>query len=252
MFVKGIALTALVASTPLALFATQDPNGSGRQPQSPAARSAAEQPERGEARPGHQELERARQQLEAARRDVRLLREQLDAALDRLDSHYRVERDRGCSPSRGRALLSHYRWLRDQGHEPRAGAVLAKVVDQVGDDVRRLNGAASDLMTDKDTAGKFDDVALALTRRMEQTSGGAAKLRYSYLDTVALACFLNGDVEKAVRVQRQAIASGGRSDDFRRRLRTYEAAQLALEQARDASELPAATMVASNDEEDEE
>ena len=40
-----------------------------------------------------------------------------------------------------------------------------------------------------------------------------------------------GELEQAIKLQRQAIAKGGRNDDFRRRLRTYEAAQNAVAEA---------------------
>ncbi|MCB9877882.1 MAG: hypothetical protein H6835_09800 [Planctomycetes bacterium] len=243
MFVKGLALTALVASTPLALFVTHD----AQQPQDPKPAAARPAERSADVDRINQDLRRARAELHAAREDVQRLRGQLDAALDRLEEHYQPERDRNCSPSRGRALMSHYQWLRGQGHEERAGTTLAKVVDQVGDDVGRQNSAAWELMTEKDSAGKFDEVALAIARRMDQRR---AHLNHNYLDTVALAYFLNGEVELACTLEQQAIEKGGRGDDFRRRLRTYEAARDALVAARRANERPAATMVAVSDDED--
>ncbi|MEZ6036072.1 MAG: hypothetical protein R3F29_01240 [Planctomycetota bacterium] len=246
MFVKGLALTALVATTPLALFVTHD----GQQPQDPkpAATRAADTARKAETDRINQDLRRARAELRAAREDVQTLRGQLDAALDRLEEHYQPERDRNCSPSRGRALMSHYQWLRGQGHQQRAETTLAKVVDQVGDDTGRQNSVAWELMTEKESAGKYDEVALAIARRMDQRR---AQLHYNHLDTVALAYFLSGEVELACQLEQQAIEKGGRGDDFRRRLRTYEAARTALAAAKASNQRPATTMVALNEEDDD-
>lgn len=253
MIVKGIALTALVATTPLAVFASQDPVRQGQQP----AAAASEQGSSGaELRRAQANVKRARAELESAQEELQRLRLQLDAALDRLDGQVEPQRERNCSPSRNRMLMSHYQWLRGQGHKDRAQVALGKVVEQVGDDTSRLNGVAWDLMTNKETAGQYDELALALTKRMEAVAASdqrhRGQLSYNCLDTAALAQFLNGHVERAIDLQKQAIAKGGRGDDFRRRLRTYEAAQTALVKATQGTPLPAATMVASNQEEDEE
>lgn len=260
MIVKGIALTALVASTPLALFATQDPlRAEAKQALQQEAEKNNAETRRLAAELKRQKLDvqRARNELRAAQKDLVTLRSQLNAALDRLDGTFAPQRERNCAPSRSRMLMSHYQWMRDQGHKQRADGVLAKVVKQVGDDAGRLNSTAWGLMTNKDTAGKFDDVALALTKRMAEVTATDKRRRgrvdYNHLDTAALANFLNGKVETAIKLQSEAIAKGGRSDDFRRRLRTYQAAQLALTKASKGVALPAATMVASaNEDEDEE
>ena len=245
MLIKGIALTALVASTPLAVFATQDP-----EPQRADRRSDAE----------HERLQntlkRVRAELKGAQREVELLRKQLSAALDRLDSQAEPERERSCSPSRSRMLMSHYQWMREQGHRDRARVAMEKIVKRVGEDANRLNSLARDLMTDKETADKFDELALALARRMQSLASGAQKHRrrisHVHLDTIAFAHFLNGNVARAVEIQRQAIAHGGSGDDYRRRLRTYEVARAAVDEARRSAVEPATTLVASSQDEDEE
>lgn len=258
MIIKGIALTALVASTPLALFATQDPlQAESKQAVEQKAEKNNAETRRLAAELKRQKLsvQRARTELQAAQKDLGTIRRQLGAALDRLDGTFEPKRERNCSPSRSRMLMSHYQWMRDQGHKQRADGVLAKVVKQVGDDTGRLNSTAWGLMTNKDTAGKFDEVALALTQRLAQVRTADKRRRgrvdYNHLDTAALANFLNGKVETAIKLQADAIAKGGKSDDFRRRLRTYQAAQVALVKASRGLMLPAATMVASNEEEEE-
>ena len=249
MLVKGIVLTALVASTPLAFVATQDPHPAPAGSETTAAGELAKakaEVQRLESltRKNAADLAGARRELEAARTDLDQLRRQLEQALDALDGHYEPQRDRNCSPSRSRALLTHYQWLRGNGHPQRAAKTLTKVVEQTGDDMNQLNRAAWELMTGKETAGKFDEVALAYVARM-QASGNTLDGRQ--LDTAALAHFLNGQIDQAVTLQQQAIEHGGRDEDFRRRLRTYEAAQAALVKAAAEARLPATTLVAGGD-----
>lgn len=252
MIVKGIALT-IVATTPLALFVNQDP----QQPRQPERIERPAESSKGDLLRAKTDLQRAQAELKAARRDLSALRGQLEAALDRLDQSVEPERERNCSPSRSRQLMSHYQWLRGQGHEQRADATVAKIVERVGDDAGRLNSTAWSLMTDKDTAGKFDELALAFAKRMEavaKSGNGRRRISYNYLDTAALAHFLNGNVEQAIKLQEQAIASGGSNDDFRRRLRTYQAARVAVAEATRGLAAPEATLIASakEDEDDEE
>jgi hypothetical protein len=243
MLVKALVFAIAVASTPVALVVTQDPRPA------PTAADPARQLEQRlqdadrQARQGAVDLAAARCELAAARQELATLRQQLEDSLDALDHTYEPQRERNCSPSRSRALMSHYQWLRGHGHAGRATDALAKIVDQIGDDAHRLNGAAWSLMTDDETSGKFDEVALAIADRMERSGGLEPRL----LDTVALARFLNGQIDRAVALQRQAIDDGARGDDFRRRLRTFEAAQAAMAKAAAQMAVPAATLVAAND-----
>lgn len=108
-------------------------------------------------------------------------------------------------------------------------------------------------MTNKSIAGKFDEVALALAQRMEALTAADKRRRridHNHIDTAALANFLNGNVEKAIALQKKAIAKNS-SSDFRRRLRTYEAARTALAKVQRGVALPAATMIAANNEDEE-
>ncbi|HEX6810459.1 MAG TPA: hypothetical protein VF384_02445 [Planctomycetota bacterium] len=246
MLAKGLVLTALVASTPLAIVATQDPHKAAAVSETTAASELAKaraEVQRLEemTRKNASDLAGARRELEAARGELGTLRQQLEQALDALDRNYEPQRDRSCSPSRSRSLMTHYQWLRTNGHPQRAQVTLAKVVGQAGDNMHQLNNTAWELMTGKETAGKFDEVALAYVARME-ASGHTLEPRH--LDTAALAHFLNGQIDRAVTLQQQAVENGGRDDDYRRRLRTYEAAQAALVKASAEAKVPATTMVA--------
>jgi tetratricopeptide (TPR) repeat protein len=242
MLVKGLVFTALVASTPIAFVATQDPRPNAPQPDASALQRLQEQ-QAAQAR----DLRSAQRELDAARSELQRLRTQLDRALDALDKNFQPERDRHCAPSRNRALMSHYQWLRDEGHAQRASGTLAKVVDQVGEDPNQRNSVAWDLMTDKATVGKFDDVALAIAQRMEK-----ANVREPHqLDTIALAYSLAGDFERAIELQKQAIDAGGHGDDFRRRLRTYEAARDAVARHKAPETGVGPALVAAHDDQDD-
>lgn len=248
MLLKGLVVTTLLASTPFALFATQDPQpapsaGTNVQSVEAAARAAAAAAQQ-QAQKASRDLANARAELDAARKDLAALRNQLEAALDALDRSFEPQRDRNCSPVRSRALMSHYQWLREQGHERRAATVVAKVVDEVGDDAHRLGSVARHLMTDEETAGKFDDVALAFAERLE---GRGEELDARQLDTVAMAHFLAGHVDRAVALQAQAMERGGRGEEMRQRLRTYRAAQAAIAKASTAASTTGAMVASTND-----
>lgn len=64
---------------------------------------------------------------------------------------------------------------------------------------------------------------------------------------MALAHFLNGKIDRAIELEQQAIAAGGNGDEYRRRLRTYEAAREALVKNQGASAAVGPRMVAAND-----
>ena len=83
-----------------------------------------------------------------------------------------------------------------------------------------MNSLAWNLMTDKETAGQYDRLAMAVAKRMQKRGS----LKHQYTDTVALANFLNGQVDEAIALQKRAVTKND-SDDYRRRLRTYEAAK---------------------------
>ena len=239
MFLKGLVITTLVASTPLALFVPQDPQPAPKKVDTTAPTTNDAAPAEARAKRSVNELDALRRELDAARSELQTVRHQLEGALDALDLTFEPQRDRNCSPSRSRALMSHYQWLRDQGHTERATTTVAKIVERLGDDANQLNSTAWHLMTDEESAGKFDQLALALAERMEQR---ADQLDARQLDTVAMARFLAGHVDRAVELQAQAIERGGNGDEFRRRLRTYRAAQVAIAKASTAPALVPGTV----------
>ena len=242
MLVKALVLTALVASTPVALVVTQDPRPAQDRSDGAALRNDAASQRAKQDAQSADELAAVRRELACARAELQTMRGQLEHALDALDTVHQPRREGNCSPSRARSLMSHYQWLRTNGHAERASRTLGTLAEQLGDDPERLHRVAADLMTDERTIGQFDELALALAQRIE-ASGHELDARQ--LDTVALAHFLTGDVARATELQRLAVERGSHNDDYRRRLRTYEAAAVALTKARSSPVQPeAATMVA--------
>lgn len=240
MFVKGLVITGLFASAPIALVSMQGPGSAAPVRVSAPLQSTGEMQQH---RQAQQDMARMRQELDAARADLQRLRQQLERALIALDRAVepQQQRERNCSPSRSRALLSHYQWLRDEGHQERAAGALARVVEQVGNDPHQRNQYAQSLMTEKEMAGKCDDVALAIVQKMVEAGAKDA----SHLDTAALAHFLNGQVARAVELQQRAVEAGGRHDEFRRRLLVYQAAQAQMASGRGTAPTSGETLVAA-------
>ena len=173
-------------------------------------------------------------QLAASQLRVADLERQLEECMDFIMAG--TERHSGCKPSR--RMMTHYMWLKNNGHGERAQGALDRVVAQVGSKNSSLNRAAWYLMTEKDTAGQYDELALALAERMQGNGG----MDHREMDTVALAKFLNGRTEEAIELQKKAIKKGGKSGDYCRRLRTYEAAlQHRIQDAAEVGADPATT-----------
>ena len=250
MLIKGIAVAVFAVSAPFAIVATQDPQPAAPKPAAGVKdlsevirQKQAEQAAAAAAK--NAELDAARAELAAMRQDLQKLTRQLDEALDALEQQFQPQpqRERNCSPSRSRALLTHYEWLKTRGHEQRAAATRDQVLAPYGNDLNQLHSAAWNLMTEKATAGKFDEVALAAVQRMQQHE---ANMNHQQLDTAALAYSLAGQFDRAAALQRLAIERGGDHDEYRRRLRTYEAAQGQLAKATEAA-APANALLAGKE-----
>jgi hypothetical protein len=224
MLVKTLAIGAIVASLPLCLIAARPDFAPAQTP--------------GESTPtlDHAALERLQRELREARAEAKELREELQECLDHLDLAVMPAREPNCTPSR--SLLFHYQWLDQRGHDERKKRVLDKISEQHHGRPERLDALARELMDDKETAGKFDRAALALTER----ALAAGSPRPRTLDTAALAHFLNGHVDDAVRLQREALGARD-EDEYRRRLRVYEAAQAAVGKS---AAVPSATIAAGD------
>lgn len=226
MFAKPVVLGVLLAASPLCfLAAVQDPNLR----QGAASLSEEIAALRGEVARLRAVAEDARARLEGAQSEVGEVRRQLEECLDLLQQSTEPERRHNCTPSR--ASLTYYQWLDRNGHGPRADAMLERAIAENGNEPRRLVSMASSLMREEETAGKFDRAALAVARRLLVDD---AKLDPRALDVIAMAHFLNGQVDEAVQFERRAVGANKNGED-RERLRLYEAALRSTAQRSDAA-----------------
>ena len=114
-------------------------------------------------------------------------------------------------------LLAHKLHDRDGATE-----VGKNMVRQIGHDPTWLNSFSWRLMTQPETHGRFDELALFAAERMTELPGWET---YHRLDTVALAKFENGLVEDAIRLQAKALDECAPSAKarYRARLERYRA-----------------------------
>jgi hypothetical protein len=99
---------------------------------------------------------------------------------------------------------------------------LAKYREEVEDFRGSANNDAWFLMTDLSSMGRYDAFALALMEEMAQRDGDA--LDPAYRDTLALAAFRRGQLERAAQLQRVALEQGRLGSGYDERLARYEAA----------------------------
>ena len=236
MLIKATMLGVFVASTPLYFIANQDPQDPGQDGEQTTVtvgelealqqRHAEEIQQLEEGLADEMEHLRGAHAVALSRADDATARaENLAAQLDECMGFLLEPRRRSNSCRPSVQVSKYYQWMRKNGHDERAGQALDQYVKQLGNNNSHLNSTVWHLMTDKRVAGQYDELALALAERMEEKGG----LDHRMLDTVALAKFLNGHIDEAITLQKKAMKHGGRSDDYRRRLRTYEAAKKAAE-----------------------
>lgn len=82
-----------------------------------------------------------------------------------------------------------------------ARAVGLYFVEKV-EDPGTLNDFAWSLLSDEDTAGKFNDLALTAAEKCQRLSGGGS---WMFTDTLALAKFENGHADDAVALEKRAL-----------------------------------------------
>ncbi|MCB9918217.1 MAG: hypothetical protein H6832_07420 [Planctomycetes bacterium] len=164
------------------------------------------------------EIERLQAALAVQEGENVEIRRQLNESLDMLEAQDTQERRHNCTPARN--SLVYFQWCDKNGHEERATRSLASWIERHGRNDRQVLEQAWSLMTSRETMREFDRAALRLAEHAvqddEEPSARAC-------DVLAMAKFFDGQVEEAVSLQQRAIASEDR-DDYRRRLRMYEAA----------------------------
>ncbi|MBK8978023.1 MAG: hypothetical protein IPM29_19125 [Planctomycetes bacterium] len=105
-----------------------------------------------------------------------------------------------------------------------AGSIGRELIAAIGPDAQALNSWAWALLTREPYTGHYAELALAAARAMQDDPDWRT---YWRVDTLALACFENGLVDEAIRLQREAVdgADPSAAVRYRERLERYEAAQ---------------------------
>ena len=122
------------------------------------------------------------------------------------------------------ALRSEFERLAAQGHHEDAKKPLYKVVELAKEDSMYLNNLAWVLLTEDEYGGRY----LGEATKISERSNELAEYKNWYaLDTLALARFLGGQTQEAVRLQRSALNLAGndpQAGEVRKALERYEAA----------------------------
>ena len=110
-------------------------------------------------------------------------------------------------PNRQDLLVRKFRVLAI-GKNDRAAALAwgEQIFDRLHDDAEGLNDFAWALLTEDRYDGAYHAYALQLAERSNELS---RQRNWAYLDTLALAKFLNGDAEAAVKIEEKAISLAG-------------------------------------------
>ncbi len=76
------------------------------------------------------------------------------------------------------------------------------LVEKAADDPGLLNGFSWAVLTEEPLVGKFNKLALAAAEKCNQASSGN---NWTFLDTLALAKFENGQVTEAINLEKKAL-----------------------------------------------
>ena len=76
------------------------------------------------------------------------------------------------------------------------------LIEKAAGDARLLDSLSWSLMTERETEGRFSELALKAAKRCHKISEGK---NWSYVDTLALALFETGDVAEAIKIEEKAI-----------------------------------------------
>ena len=117
---------------------------------------------------------------------------------------------------------ARHKVLKRCGDEQAAAKLMVEYRKAAGEG-RDLNNDAWYLIVQTPTMGRFDTLALAQAQELERQMGDA--ISFGNKDTVALAYFVNGHVDKAVELQTDATEQGGNQAVYVGRLTRFRAAQ---------------------------
>ncbi len=106
-----------------------------------------------------------------------------------------------------------------------ASACGAEILEKFGDDARELNKLAWALLTEKSYLQGYDDLALRMSRRSNTITNNQ---NWMYLDTLALANFQTGRMERAIEIAELAIerCDGNERSELKKTLKKFQRAQV--------------------------
>lgn len=90
----------------------------------------------------------------------------------------------------------------EQGHQDNAHGILKKLVEENREDWNALNSLAWELLTEEPFRGRYTEAARKIAQVSNELSGFES---WAALDTLALAEFESGEVEKAVKLEKKAL-----------------------------------------------
>jgi hypothetical protein len=132
----------------------------------------------------------------------------------------------------GRLIFgARHKVLKRCGDEQAAAKLMVEYRQAAGQG-RDLNNDAWYLIVQTPTMGRFDTLALAQAQELERQTGD--RISSGNKDTVALAYFVNGFVDKAVELQTDAAEQSGNQAVYVARLTRFVAAQRELAERRES------------------
>ncbi|RJP33590.1 MAG: hypothetical protein C4547_12095 [Phycisphaerales bacterium] len=128
------------------------------------------------------------------------------------------------APESAEALRDRFERAAVSGNDPAAAASIGeKLCEAMKNDPLAPNNFAWALLTEDKYGGRFGELALKASRRSNEITGHR---NWAFVDTLALAEFVTGDVQRAVQLERKAIelAEGRGEPDLSNSLARFEAA----------------------------
>jgi len=122
-------------------------------------------------------------------------------------------------------LRARFDVLAERGAIDEARAVAKPFVNGMKGDARALNNFAWALLTEERYQQRFDELALSVSQLSNEASGYGT---WQYVDTLALASFRHGEIDKAIELQKKAlelVGDGAGRADMEASLKRYASAR---------------------------
>jgi len=136
-----------------------------------------------------------------------------------------VREMRRSKPENNDLLWKEFKILAVEKDDREGGMIVAeKLCEALNDDAYSLNQYSWALLTEERYGDNYDDLALKMTRRSNELTGGE---NWAYVDTLALALFKTGDAAAAVEMEKKALELCGDSsgrDEAAAALERFQAA----------------------------